>query len=239
MDSKYRIVQCAASRKHRHALAYFSTHISLLSLGGTPSKPITIAKLEGRKRYFLEVASFSPGDTSSQKPRCPLYQSYELTGEKTFQTIFSQPAKELLRIVDDFRLKRGKYGVEGFPYKLGILLHGVPGTGKTSMIKALAEHLDRHIINVSLSKIETNQDLRDIFFKRDGATRNLTAADIIFVLEDVDATSKVVTRRKEQDDLVMVDNGGGCKNNDALSLGGILNVFDGVVATPGRVRHPS
>ena len=197
-----------------------------------------LAKLETFTRYFFEISSFS--ESNSKASRCPVYHNYVLTGEKTFKTIFSQPAKKLVKTVDDFRLKRGKYGVEGFPYKLGILLHGEPGTGKTSMIKALAQYLGRHVVNISLSKIERNQDLRDIFFNRDGFQRNLSFKDLIFVLEDVDAASKVVTTRQKE--VKVGTNTGesetkGPMSTDALSLAGILNVFDGVVATPGRVRQ--
>jgi len=86
-----------------------------------------LAKLETHHRYFFDVASFM----DLKSVRCPVYQSYRLCGEKTFDTIFSQPSSQLIKLVDNFTHKRGKCGVEGFPYKLGILLHGEPGTGKT------------------------------------------------------------------------------------------------------------
>ncbi|KAL3907947.1 MAG: hypothetical protein SGARI_003293 [Bacillariaceae sp.] len=184
-----------------------------------------LSKLDVHKRYYFDVVSFSEG--GGHKPRCPVYQNYELTGEKTFDTIFSHQTKKLLRIVDDFRLKRGKYGVDGFPYKLGLLLHGEPGTGKTSVIKALAHYLGRHIVNVSLSRIERDQDLRDIFFNREGSQRNLTHEGILFVLEDVDATSKVVTRRKDKPK----DDNGDDDHDDSAER----KLLDPALVRPGRI----
>ena len=87
-----------------------------------------------------------------------------------------------------------------FPnYKLALL--SIP-TGKTSFIKAIAHYTNRHIVTIPLSRIATNQDLIALFFN---GTYNVAGSqkvaklgfeNVIFVLEDVDAGSKVVMSRE-------------------------------------------
>ena len=42
--------------------------------------------------------------------------------------------QDLRRIIDVVEQKDGKYQAPGYPYKLGLLLPGQPGTGKTSLV---------------------------------------------------------------------------------------------------------
>ena len=69
-----------------------------------------------------------------------------------------------MALLKHFTSKSGKYAIQGYPHKVGLLLHGPPGTGKTSLIKALAQHTRRSIVNVPLARITTNQELMDIMF---------------------------------------------------------------------------
>eukprot|EP00746_Dinoflagellata_sp_MGD_P100514 gnl/MRDRNA2_/MRDRNA2_409005_c0_seq1.p1 gnl/MRDRNA2_/MRDRNA2_409005_c0~~gnl/MRDRNA2_/MRDRNA2_409005_c0_seq1.p1 ORF type:complete len:134 (+),score=27.44 gnl/MRDRNA2_/MRDRNA2_409005_c0_seq1:231-632(+) len=91
------------------------------------------------------------------------------------------------------------------PQKLGIFLDGPLGTGKTSLIKALAQHTNRHIVSKNLAKVKTNQELMDLMFdlvfpvQGGDVPLKLKFEDIIFVMEDVDAASKVVYARKGEE----------------------------------------
>ncbi|RHY15780.1 hypothetical protein DYB32_010726, partial [Aphanomyces invadans] len=134
------------------------------------------------------------------------YKRYGLSDDKTFNSLFFDEKPKLLSLLDNFMTKSGKFGVKGFPYKMGLLLHGPPGTGKTSLIKAVAQYTKRHIVNVSLSKIKTNQELMDMMFdlkfRLDGEDLpvKLRFDQIVFVMEDVDCASSVVLVRKSKGD---------------------------------------
>ena len=86
-----------------------------------------------------------------------VFKRYKLSDEKQFSSLFFDEKEKLLGLLTHFVAKTGKYAVQGYPHKLGLLLHGPPGTGKTSLIKALAQHTGRSIVNVPLARISTNQ----------------------------------------------------------------------------------
>lgn len=81
---------------------------------------------------------------------------------KTFKSLFFPAKARVLSIVDDFVHERGCYGVPGVTARLNFFLHGAPGTGKTSFVKALARHLRRNLVIVSMSEILTVNELRQL-----------------------------------------------------------------------------
>ena len=137
----------------------------------------------------------NPGSkaSDSEESASRVFKRYKLSDAKTFDSLFFDEKKRLLAQVTHFTAKSGKYAVSGYPHKLGLLLHGPPGTGKTSLIKALAQHTGRSIVNVPLARIQTNQELMDIMFDQsymvmgDDVPIKLGFKDVIFVMEDVDA----------------------------------------------------
>jgi chaperone BCS1 len=161
----------------------------------------------GRYLYMLlkNVAPSSAEKEEGSDSGSRIYKRYRLSGEKTFMSMFFKEKQMMLKLLGHFEKKTGKYAIKGFPHKLGLLLHGPPGTGKTSLIKALAEHTGRSVVSISLSRIETNQELMDIVFdqsfliKGEDMPVKLGFKDIIFVMEDVDAASPIVHARAAGD----------------------------------------
>ena len=124
-----------------------------------------LKKQEDNSRYLYEMQlnpSSKSGDDDGNASR--VFKRYKLSDEKQFSSLFFDEKEKLLGLLKHFVNRTGKYAVQGYPHKFGLLLHGPPGTGKTSLIKALAQHTGRSIVNVPLARITTNQELMDIMF---------------------------------------------------------------------------
>jgi SpoVK/Ycf46/Vps4 family AAA+-type ATPase len=104
-------------------------------------------------------------DTSSKNIYFDMTKFYT---NKSLNNIFGEEIEEIKNRVDLFINDKKWYEKRGIPHTLGILLHGPPGTGKTSTIKAIAKDTNRHIINISLRETTTQSQLRNLFFNDTG-----------------------------------------------------------------------
>lgn len=98
------------------------------------------------------------------------------------------------------------YSKFGIPYKRNYLLEGVPGTGKSSLIFALASYF-----NMNIHIIHLGPKVDDCVFM---SAINALPNNTILLLEDIDA--------------LFVDRKANDVNKSMVSFSGILNVLDGV-----------
>lgn len=131
-------------------------------------------------------------------------------------------SQQLLNDCKQFLESEEWYIRQGIPYRRGYLLHGPPGTGKTSFVTALAGALKLNIYVVSLSTPELSDDILAQMLSR-------AAQRCILLFEDVDSA--------------FIHRSTGEIQASALSFSGLLNAIDGVAAQEGRLlflttNHP-
>ncbi|KAL3657807.1 hypothetical protein V7S43_017188 [Phytophthora oleae] len=222
---------------------------------------LELLKLANDKKRYMFVQAIQEAKPSGEgsteeggdkSTPAVMYKRYALSGEKSFKNLFFDEKPQLLQLLDSFMDRSGKFAIKGFPYKLGLLLHGPPGTGKTSLIKAVAQYTKRHIVTISLGKVKTNQELMnalfDLRFVVEGVDLpvNMTFEDVIFVMEDIDCAASVVMSRENKPEASRRQRKRYTTSSlasDKLNLSGLLNVLDGVIDCPGRVvimttNHP-
>ena len=162
------------------------------------------------KKYYYVPNSIITGQQDF------IYTKYELGTDTTFDGIFFRDKQKFMQLVNNFKNKTGKFNIKGVKHRMGIFLHGPPGTGKTSIIKSLANDLSRDIVTIPLSKIKTNGDLMRIMFSLNfkcSCDMNVQTysnepktsvskkfSDIIFVIEDIDAITNIVRNRSTDSD---------------------------------------
>lgn len=88
--------------------------------------------------------------------------------------------------------------------KLCILMEGLAGCGKTSTSKIIASMTERHIINLDLKSIKSDEELFRLYFHPNVKYQNssekictskIEHKDLIFVMEDIDCISDIVKKR--------------------------------------------
>lgn len=113
---------------------------------------------------------------------------------------------DLIKHIEDWKMKEAMYDKYNIPHKLCILSYGEPGTGKTTIAKAVATQLGYDLVLVNINTMGTSGGV------------NLTEDRKVYLFEDIDC---LVGNRET----------GNMSEKEREKLGDLLQIIDGVKTT--------
>uniref|UniRef100_A0A0E0Q244 AAA+ ATPase domain-containing protein n=1 Tax=Oryza rufipogon TaxID=4529 RepID=A0A0E0Q244_ORYRU len=168
-----------------------------------------------------------------------LEEAAALRAKMRERKLYTNNSADLLRFVRS----REHYARAGRAWKRGYLLHGPPGTGKTSLVAAIANLLEFDIYDLELTTVTSNYDLRRLLAS--------TRPKSVIVVEDVDCSLGLFDRTRspappssqdddadsdEQRNRAMLQHAltllppavEAAMQRETISLSGVLNFVDGL-----------
>lgn len=157
----------------------------------------------------------------------------------TFETMAleTQKKKEIVEDLLTFSKSKDFYARIGKAWKRGYLLYGPQGTGKSTMIAAMANLLNYDVYDLELTAVKDNTELRRLLIE--------TTSKSIIVIEDIDCSLDLTGQRKMKYEKSKEENEKPNKekkhvqeegNNSKVTLSGLLNFIDGLWSASGGER---
>lgn len=176
----------------------------------------TVKKLDGKDPDEIKVFNYNPY----------VWEFISSIPKRSMDSIFipSESKRKLLNALDRFTSNEKFYKDKGIPYQLGILLEGPPGTGKTSLVKAIASYLNANIASMSPSYL----------FELPKSLSSFNESSIM-VIEDIDTSN--ITRERS---VIKIKSASEINKDESTdfsfsSLSDVLNSIDGILSIHGRV----
>ncbi|CAH8388784.1 unnamed protein product [Eruca vesicaria subsp. sativa] len=157
-----------------------------------------------------------------------LWSNIDFEHPATFETMAMDPKKkeEIINDLLAFRDGEEYYKKIGKAWKRGYLLHGPPGTGKSTMIAAMANLMSYSIFDLELTSIGNNWELKRLLLG--------TSSKSIIVIEDIDCSLDLTGERGVKDESSAEKKKE--KKKNAVTLSGLLNFIDGLWSACGQER---
>lgn len=163
------------------------------------------------------------------------FQWYNNKRDKRYLDSIYTNSNEQYKVLNDlknFINNKQFYLDNNIPYKRNYLFYGKPGTGKTSLIFALASELNYDIKLIDLGSFS---DLNSLLYQVYNCS-----SDTFLVFEDIDAMSTKFEERKKENtikedkkDVPVIDEPS--SNTKELSLSVLLNLLDGLYTKEGMI----
>lgn len=192
------------------------------------------------KSKTLQIFSFS-GKTEKKYHICPIDKS------QTFENLYFSKKESMLNLLTDFD-NIEKYKKYGMKRKLSFCFVGKPGSGKTAIVSAMANMLNRNIVYIPISRVRNN-DLETMFYENTYNGVKYDFNEVIFFFDEIDSLNKKLTKdiESEIDEQKMIvpniniftekDNKIPDFNElkDELNTGILLNLLDGNYEQDGMI----
>jgi ATP-dependent 26S proteasome regulatory subunit len=203
---------------------------------GTTSEAIIYEKLtvccdtfEIWEKFRIEINTFLSKFDKSDTNKLNIYVAdkygdwykYSKIPSRLLSTIYLEDniKHQLKTDITKFIENELEYEKFGIPYKRTYMITGVPGSGKTSIIKALCNEFDRNLCILSVNKDFDNSTILNAF-------KNLRDKSFLLI-EDIDC----LFEKREH------------KDNPLITFSSFINVLDGVLYKHGLIcfittNHP-
>lgn len=158
------------------------------------------------------------------------WSDYAMLDRRELKTVIVEKAlkRALVKAIEDFQMNEAWYTERGLPWKKTFVLHGIPGTGKTSLIKALASHFNLNVCRLNLNTL--NDDMLE------EALANIPSRSIL-AIEDFDSAKATRRRQAMKNDdaeryAIKVSYDGNGRPNLESNINEISKVAQGISDTP-------
>jgi chaperone BCS1 len=177
-------------------------------------------------KYLNKVSAKNEGKTSSFKYGDNWASLSSIFPNRTRKTtlIDEDQLKYIEDRLDFFVNNRDWYIERGIPYKFAILLYGVPGTGKSSLAKYIANYVNRDIWTCKPNELSSTVEAYMSKMNQPSWAREKNPKESIILMEDIDCDP--VTKSRDLEDVGKIVIG---------DLSSLLNAIDGINSPDGGI----